>query len=305
VNNVSPQARLLGIPHLNPEKSDNITLGIGTRPTKNFSLTLDYYNITVKDRIVLSNNIKPSGVASATLDQILAANNIVSLNFFANALDSRTSGLDMVANYKNISIGAGTLAFTLSGNYTLQNERIGAVKNPKVIVDANNADNNPANDQTLVNATQEALMFTSRPQYKPILGINYDIKKFGFVLGNTVFGPTKFRNEGMDENLQVVFKTKMVTDLGIYFQASEKITIAFNINNIFNILPEWKMVALNQKGKDLLNDQTPNLAYYGLTPKEMQSNLIYFNQRYSMVTYDGSHFSQLGTMFNLALSFKL
>jgi iron complex outermembrane receptor protein len=31
------------------------------------------------------------------------------------------------------------------------------------------------------------------------------------------------------------------------------------------------------------------------------SNLITFNQRYSQMTYDGYHFSQLGTMFNLSL----
>jgi hypothetical protein len=34
------------------------------------------------------------------------------------------------------------------------------------------------------------------------------------------------------------------------------------------------------------------------------SNLITFNQRYSQMTYDGYHFSQLGTMFNLSLNYK-
>jgi iron complex outermembrane receptor protein len=33
------------------------------------------------------------------------------------------------------------------------------------------------------------------------------------------------------------------------------------------------------------------------------SNLT-FNQRYSQMTYDGYHFSQLGTMFNLSLNYK-
>ena len=150
VNNVSPQAKLLGIPHLNPEESTNLSIGLGARPCKNFSFTLDYYNIKVTDRIVLSNNIGPTGDTTGkyiALDQILAANNIVSLSFFANALDSRTSGIDAVANYKNIALGTGTLGFTLAGNYTLKNERIGDVKNPKVIVDANQADNNADNDQ--------------------------------------------------------------------------------------------------------------------------------------------------------------
>ena len=188
----------------------------------------------------------------------------------------------------------------------MKNERIGDVKNPKVIVDANQADNNADNDQTLVNFTQEALMFTSRPKFKAVFGINYDIKKFSFTLGNTVFGPTKFRNDGMDKNLQVEFMTKVVTDLGISFHASERVTIAFNVNNLLNVLPEWKLVSLIADGDKLLNDQTTKTPGYGdLTLKQMQENLITFNQRYSMVTYDGSHFSQLGTILNLAVNVKL
>jgi len=306
VNNVSPQAKVLGIPHLNPEESTNLSIGLGTRPNKNFSLTLDYYNIQVTDRIVLSNNIGPSGDTTGTvaLDKILAANNIVSLSFFTNALDSRTSGIDAVANYKNIALGAGSLGFSLAGNYTLKNERVGDVKNPKVIVDANKADNKPENDQTIVNFTQEALMFTSRPKFKAIFGINYDIKKFSFNLGNTVFGPTKFRNDGMNKNLQIEFKTKLVTDLGVSFQASEKVAIAFNINNLLNVLPEWEMVALNPDGEKLLSDTKIDPAY-NLTQKEIQMNLVTFNQRYSIMTYDGYHFSQLGTILNLSVNVKL
>jgi iron complex outermembrane receptor protein len=73
------------------------------------------------------------------------------------------------------------------------------------------------------------------------------------------------------------------------------LTFALNINNIFNILPEWKFVAENAAGSAILADpaQVKN-----------QSNLITFNQRYSMVTYDGSHFSQLGTMFNLSMNYR-
>ena len=308
VNNVSPQAKVLGIPHLEPEKSTNISVGIGAKPNTNLSITLDYYNITVIDRIALSNQIKPTGDTTGkyiALDQILKANNIVSLYFFANALDSRTSGIDAVANYKNITLGAGSLGFTMAANYTLQNERIGEVKNPKVIIDANNSDKNTENDQTLVGPTQEALMFTSRPKFKVVFGIDYDIKKFSFILGNTVFGPTTFRQTGLDKNLECVFKTKVVTDLGINFSANEKISIALTINNILNIVPEWELVALNPDGEKLLSDNTKQPGFFGLTNKQFNENEITFNQRYSMMTYDGSHFSQLGTIINLAINVKL
>lgn len=285
VSNVSREARLLGIPSLNPEKSTNFTLGVGLRPAPTFNITLDYYNIVVKDRIILSTEIKSTGGTTA-LDKILSDNNLSDLSFFVNALDTRTSGLDFVANYRGIKWGSGKLGVNLSANYTLQNERTGSVNNPRLISDAG---------QSVANATQEALFFTSRPKYKAILGLDYEMGRFIFTLGNTLFGPTKFKQQGLDASLYTEFKTKLVTDLAINFQTGKKSTVALNINNVFNVLPEWEFKAENPAGETLLKDAAA---------LKVNSNLITFNQRYSMVTYDGSHFSQLGTIFNLSYNFR-
>jgi len=284
-NNVSPQIRLLGIPSLDAENSTNLTVGVGVNLTDNLSFTVDYYDIKVEDRIVLSNEIGPSGDPSEILDQILSDNGIVSLSFFTNAIDTKTSGIDVVATYRNIALGDGQLAFNFAANYTIDNERDGDVKNPDIIETAG---------QSVIDATQEALIFTSRPEYKAILGIDFTINKFNFSLNNTLFGPTKFRNSGMDSNLQIEFQEKVVTDLGISYQATSNVNILLNINNIFNVLPEWDFVALNDDGREILADPAAT---------KVQSNLITFNQRYSTMTYDGYHFSQLGTIFHLAVSF--
>jgi len=153
-----------------------------------------------------------------------------------------------------------------------------------------------------VNATQEALFFTSRPETKWILGANYEVGKFGLNLNNTYFGKTTFKQQGMSSDLRTEFIPKVVTDLGINYNATEKFTIALNINNLLNVLPEWEFKAENAAGQALINDTS--LTYYGVTHIQEQSNLITFNQRYSQMTYDGFHFSQLGTMFNLSLNYK-
>ena len=285
VSNVSREARLLGIPTLDPEKSTNFTLGVGLKPAPNFNITLDYFSINLTDRIILSTEIKSTG-GNTALDQILSSNNLSDLSFFVNALDTRTSGLDFVANYRAIQFGAGKLGVSLAGNVMLQNERSGAVKNPRLIADAG---------QSVANLTQEALFFTSRPKFKTILGLDYEMGRFIFTLGNTLFGPTKFKQQGLDANLYTEFKTKLVTDLGITFQTSKKSTIALNINNLFNVLPEWEFKAENPAGETLLKDAAA---------LKTNSNLITFNQRYSITTYDGSHFSQLGTIFNLSYNFR-
>ncbi|TCN52042.1 TonB-dependent receptor [Flavobacterium circumlabens] len=320
INNVSPQARKLGVNQLQPEKSTNITVGLGAKPFNNFNITLDYYNIKIEDRVTLGDR-QYEFIQVTPTDQEVIGN----VAYFSNAFDSRTSGLDVVTSYNNIGIGEGKLGFNLSGNITFQNERISGMKNESSFSDILNS-----------------LTFTSRPKTKWILGANYEIGKFGFSLNNTYFGKSTFNQDGLasnevtfgdlpitdpnsitnpsspnynntsiaknfvrdangetlrddSANLKTEFLAKIVTDLGVNFNASEKLTIALNINNLFNVLPEWKFVAENEAGAALLNDAAL---------VKGQSNLITFNQRYSRMTYDGSHFSQLGTMFNLSLNYK-
>jgi len=296
VNNVSSQAGLLGISKLKQETSTNFTLGLGGKVNRNLSFTVDYYSINVEDRIVLGSEItgtefqKIDGVdvniGTTPLDDILRDNNLSDLSFFSNALDTKTSGIDVVIGYNKIEAGEGMLGFNLSGNYVIENARDGAVKNPSIV---------SAAGQSVVNATQEALFFTSRPEMKWILGTTYDINKWGFNLNNTYFGKTTFKQQGMDSNLRTEFTPKVVTDLGINYNATEKLTIALNVNNLFDVLPEWSFKAENAAGSTILADPAQ---------VQNQSNLITFNQRYSQMTYDGYHFSQLGTMFNLSLNYQ-
>lgn len=127
------------------------------------------------------------------------------------------------------------------------------------------------------------------------LGANYDINKFGFSLNNTYFGKTTFQQQGLDDNLFTEFTPKIVTDLGINYSATDKLTLALNLNNILDVLPEWSFKSKNAAGDAILADPAQ---------VQNQSNLITFNQRYSQMTYDGYHFSQLGAMFNLSLNYK-
>jgi len=293
INNISPEAKLLEIPQLSAEKSTNFTLGFGAKINKDFQFTLDYYNIAIKDRVILSYEINGTAfdangtnIGTTDLDAFLRDQNLQGISFFINGLDTRTSGLDVVLNYKNIPIHEGSLALNLSGNYVLENKQIGATKNPKLIEDAG---------QTVVNKTQESVLFTSRPKTKWILGANYNLGKFGATLNNTYFGKAIFHQQGLSTNLRTEFIPKVITDLGINYKFTDKIVVSLNINNLLNITPEWNFKAENAAGVALLNDPAQVLT---------QSNLITFNQRYSTTTYDGFHFSQFGTMYNLSLNYQ-
>jgi iron complex outermembrane receptor protein len=288
ISNNSMQAKVLGVPALKPERSLNFTAGIGVRPSRNFSLTLDYYNINIKDRIILSSDIAHTADNNTPLDTVLSANGIIGVSFFTNGISTNTQGLDLVATVKNIRVfNTGRLTINLAGNYTMANKLLGVVANPKLIEEAG---------QQIFDYMQEALLLTSRPKFKAILGSDLSMGKLNFNCNNTLFGPATFRSAGLDRDIKMVFKPKIVTDGHLSYQFKPWLGVSFAINNLFNVLPEYVLKPINSYGQQILND-----------PVALKRNInaVTFNGRYGIATYDGSHFSQSGTTFLVTINCKL
>lgn len=304
VNNRSAQAKLLGVPQLKAEKSNNITVGLGFNPTKNLSVTLDYYNIAVKDRIVLGSEIAGTAAGNTALDKVLKDNGIVAVSFFVNALSTKTQGLDLVANYRGLDLAGGKLNVNLAGNYQFQNEL--DVNSDADVDGTKDGINNPAliakAGRSVFDNIQSALLLSSRPKFKAILGLDWQMGKFGVNLNNTLFGPTRFHANGLDDKTDMEFTPAVVTDLGISYALTSKATLTINANNLLGVTPKWDFVdiATGKKTRfdasgDLNNPAAP---YYDMF------QLITFNGRYSTTGYDGSQFSQLGLMLNASLNVR-
>ncbi len=288
-SNGSKQAFLLGVPNLKPEKSTNFTAGIGVIPTKNSSITLDYYNITIRDRIVYSSPISSSD-PNTTLYSILQAAGVVQAQFFINGIKTNTQGLDLVANFRNVEMGNGRMAFNLAGNYTLRNEIIGSPNDPQAIKDAG---------ATILSTQIRSLLTKSRPEYKAVVGVDYAVNKWNFNLNNTIFGPTEFQdldNGGsIMEHIKQQFKTNVVTDLNIGYDIAKNVNASVTVMNMFNVLPQWELVALDNEGKQFLSNAED---------KSLLEGFLEFSGRYRILGYNGSQFSQLGTIFQASVVFK-
>ncbi len=300
-NNRSKQAFLLGVPTLKPERSTNLTVGLGLNPVRNLSITLEYFNIRIKDRIFYSSAIA-SNTPGSTLDQILQAAGVVQAQFFLNGLETLTSGVDFVMSYKDIDLSTGKLSVNLAGNVVIQNKVIGAPNDPQAI---------KAEGQTTLSPQIRSLLTESRPQYKAILGFDYTFKKWSFGLNNTLFGTTRFQDldngapysvfgltvtndPNVMNDIKQVFKPAVVTDLNIRFNVTDKLSISAGANNLLNVLPKWSLQAINgnPNAQALLNNQAN---------RELLEGLLSFSGRYRILGYNGSQFSQLGTIFNLSL----
>lgn len=121
----SPVARALGSKPLDPEKSLNLSGGATLNPFRNFNVTVDYFHIKIKDRVVLSENLGAAGVGTAAqnaaVQAVLQANgfsNVGAARFFINGLDTTTQGVDAVATYRANLGGLGAWNFSAAYNYT-------------------------------------------------------------------------------------------------------------------------------------------------------------------------------------------
>jgi len=196
----------------------------------------------------------------------------------------------LVVNYTHISLGRGKLGINFAGNYTIDNSIIGAPNDPPAIKDANT---------TILNTQIKSLLTKSRPKYKAILGFDYDLNKWNFNFTNTLFGPTEFQdldNGGsIMEDIKQEFKPGVVTDIGIGYNISSKINATLNVSNILNVLPKWELKALNKNGENYLADPAQ---------KSLLEGFLEFSGRYRILAYNGSQFSQLGTIFQGTVTFK-
>lgn len=247
-NNVDPVIRDgLGVPQLTAETSKNITAGITYKLANNFSVSFDYYNVKVDDRVLFTGEIGFDGDDMTTnpVEQILLDNSITSLKFFVNAVNTKTSGVDIVANYDNIELGNGTLGATLAANFN-ETKIDGQIGTPALLA---------ANGYEIFNRKEQSRITSARPKSKILFGLDYDVDKWNFTLNNTYFGEVSWKhsNNGLNgaplgpggSNLPIedsaydqTFAGKVITDLVIGYQFSDKIRGTLVANNLLNVYPD-------------------------------------------------------------------
>ncbi len=82
-------------------------------------MSIDFYNIKVDDRVLFSGEVGFDGDDSTTNDveQVLIDNDVTSIKFFVNAVNTETNGVDFVANYRNIEAGEGKIDLSFAANF--------------------------------------------------------------------------------------------------------------------------------------------------------------------------------------------
>jgi iron complex outermembrane receptor protein len=270
----SQVARLLGAQPLKPEKSKNYTFGAVWNPTDALTLSSDIYQIDIRNRIALSGAISttsPSVVSYLAANGVGAGNlNYSSIDYFTNAANTRTRGVDFVGTYLSDFGNAGTLSTTLSANYN-QNKVTRVKANPAVL-DSLGVSFTRLNRQDI-----EGYLANSTPRSKLILSELYNVGNWGITGTLTRYGSyTNYVSSLASYNIangvvDQTFSPKWVFDLAVNYRLSDW-TFTVGADDALDQYPDKNIANTSNHG---------TLPYSTFSPFGYNGAYVYGKVRYS------------------------
>jgi iron complex outermembrane receptor protein len=241
-----PISRLLGATDLKPEKSDNISAGLVLQPSARSSVTLDAYQIKIRDRIAQSENFQGPNIIA--LLQQAGYSGVSSAAFFTNGLDTTTHGVDIVGKWQpRLPSGQGRL--DLSAAFSYNKTEIDRIKGAPGLLAGAGA--------LLVGRQQQGAYTTALPHTKLILGARYALGNWYLDPAVTLYGSRKLTNASSAANDQK-FSAKWITNLEVgYTTADKRLLVAVGGSNIFDRQPEKLLPANGATGGTLYDQGTP------------------------------------------------
>ena len=239
----SAAAKLAGFNNLKPEQSDNYSIGFVFHPIDKLQITIDAYDLEIRDRILVSGFIYGTNtingqivtISQGVLDAITARGvtldsglSYTGISIFANAANTRTHGIEVTANYASDFGDYGHVDWTLGANYN-KTQITKAFPLPAQVT-------NVAFGQTSFFTRQSAsALTTATPREKVILQAYYTWRKFSANLRETVYGPT--RQFSQDSSTLLSIPTTGITDIDLGYRVTSWIKLDVGANNLFNQKP--------------------------------------------------------------------
>lgn len=278
-----PVAMLLGASPLTPEESLNYSFGVTFQPNARFNASIDYYNIAIDDRVVLSSNF-----TGAAVQNFLIANGQGQASggrYFTNAVDTQTEGIDINVRYIHPTDRFGK--FTLTAGANFNDTKVEKIK-PTPTQLAGLGVTIPIFD-----LTELVRMEAGSPEDVINLNVNWQYEKFSVNVRNIRYGEVSLvastsasqavvaaqRAAGArirtaptapaGANFQVIqdFDAKWITDVDLTYRHSEHWSLSAGVNNLLDIYPDKNITLNNNAGIFAYNGISPwgfnGLFYYG------------------------------------------
>ncbi|MFQ6604777.1 MAG: TonB-dependent receptor domain-containing protein [Fidelibacterota bacterium] len=270
-----PVAQALGATELKPEISNNLSAGASVT-FAGIKFNFDFYNVAISDRIVLTGNFKTAGGSEdasgnrtynddpgslgAHVYDLLKDNNVPGADFggggrfFTNAVNTKTTGFDVVAEYDLDLSSMGALNFNLAYNQT-KTEIDGDIITPPELADYG---------ASIFDDKERRTMTTVTPENNMVLTTRYSMGDFGATVRYNKVG--KFQSR---RTADLWFSAKTIIDLEARYSFGA-VTLAVGSKNFTDQTPD-KWLGSNNDGAFVY----PNFAPYGMNGRYDYMRLSY------------------------------
>ncbi|OON62483.1 TonB-dependent receptor [Massilia sp. KIM] len=229
----SAVTRAFGIAPLKEETSKSASIGMILRPTSNFSVTADLYRTNIDDRIVFSSNIAPESGACATasacpIKAILDPLRVGQAQFFTNAIDTSTTGFDLVAQHTTRGQGS---TLVLSGQLGFNRTEVKDRRSQSPVLSG----------AQLFDDTQVTLIEKGQPRQHHVVAADYTVGQWNTTARANYFGEVE--GQGFTPGFIQTWEAKWIVDVTGRYNFTKKLSLSAGVNNLFDTYPtKWDPV---------------------------------------------------------------
>ena len=227
-----PLARAFGAQRLRPELSTNLSLGAAWKATGSTTLSLDAYRIRIRNRITRSSDLQSDLIGAYLRSH--GHDDIESVAFLTNALDTTTQGVDLVAN-QALDVAGGTL--TLNAALNFNRTRIDRVRDGSAALAAIDP------DVRLLTPASLLVIRRGSPTSKFVFSGDWTGGAWGATARVTRYGAVY--DQSYDASAPLVdgasaqrFGANWSTDLELSYRVTRQVTLALGGNNVFDRYPD-------------------------------------------------------------------
>ena len=228
VPSTSELATLFGGKALRPETSRNYSFGLVLEPVDRLNLTFDLYQIDIDDRITpISLTRAVGGEAFSDVLQANGYDRYTNVQYFSNALSTRTRGLDIRGDYVSDFDDFGVVKWSLQSTFN-RHKVVDVAANPAQLA---------ALGFQQVNRATIGNIERANPKNITSITANWLIEDFQIKLKETRYSEVVGldpSNPAKDQKVQPAF----ITDLSVGYNITDAVTFTLGGNNIFNEKPE-------------------------------------------------------------------
>ncbi len=266
--NDSDLAKMIGIPELKEETSKNFSAGFVFSPVPAFTLTTDFYYILIDDRIILSGRISESNQAipQSVRDKVGAQQG----QFFMNAADTTTKGVDIVASFDHSFDDNSDLRFVLAG--TVNQTEITKVNLPLGL------------PGELFTDQDRSILEEWQPKDRFSLSSSYSRGPASLLIAVHRYGEYTVLDGGQSQT----FNAKYLTDANLSMELGKFGTIKIGANNLFDIKPDKNKVGQSRGGTIYDHDGSTVVNSPGVFTYSRRSAPFGFNGGYYYLSYEYS-----------------